>query len=142
MSKRNNKKDTDNIVISIKSSSKYNKDDDGDDSSSSSSSLSSNSDEDYEDYDSCVGCGRRGKWRFCTLEFLCMTCRRREPYKIISRTSCLTYFPGLTRDILRDEVDQERIQEFIMKNKFKRKKKYPICHYYYLHEIKKLASQL
>lgn len=35
----------------------------------------------------CIGrCGKPGKWRFCTRNFVCDECRHKRPHKLITRS--------------------------------------------------------
>ena len=85
------------------------------------------------------GCGRQGKWRYVTRNFLCLQCRHTPPHKLITRTKAKAMF-NLSFDDLHDAMLNKQIHMFTVKN-FHSATAPPI-RLYYLHEVENLARRL
>lgn len=87
----------------------------------------------------CAGkCGKRGKWRFCTQNYVCGDCRQSHPaHKLIVRSTAKGRY-HLTYEQLFEAFQRKEIDMITVKNR----KGGPPCRLYYEYQILSLAQRL
>lgn len=90
----------------------------------------------------CAGCGvEEARFRYVTQNFICETCRKRAPHRLITRTTAMKQC-GAAFDDLHAAEETGDIQVFVVPN-YHAKGYYqpPPCHLYFLHEVEGLVEQ-